>query len=178
MTSKLTDSRQCPNGDGIYTLLYALYKYSTSITNQPTKVNRHSEYNELCHKLLSFTNMLRKSGKSINWLLKCTSFHWSSTVNITPSCRLYASVNWVSIGSGNGLSPIRCQAITWANAGVLSVGPVRTHFSEIRIGILVCLFKKMQLELSSAKMAAILSSGWWVNTDWGVVAHTRINEHR
>ena len=25
-------SRQCPNGDGIYTLLYALYKYSTSIT--------------------------------------------------------------------------------------------------------------------------------------------------
>ena len=35
-------SRQCPNGDGIYTLLYALYKYSTSITNQPTKV----PYNE------------------------------------------------------------------------------------------------------------------------------------
>ena len=31
-------SRQCPNGDGIYTLLYALYKYSISITNQPTKV--------------------------------------------------------------------------------------------------------------------------------------------
>ena len=29
-------SRQCPKGDGIYTLLYALYKYSTSITNQPT----------------------------------------------------------------------------------------------------------------------------------------------
>ena len=29
-------SRQCPNGDGIYTLLYALYKYSTSITDQPT----------------------------------------------------------------------------------------------------------------------------------------------
>ena len=29
-------SRQCPNGDGIYTLLYALYKYSTSITNLPT----------------------------------------------------------------------------------------------------------------------------------------------
>ena len=32
-------SRQCPNGDGIYTLLNALYKYSTSITNQPTKGN-------------------------------------------------------------------------------------------------------------------------------------------
>ena len=33
-------SRQCPNGDGIYTLLYALYKYSTSITNQPTNTLR------------------------------------------------------------------------------------------------------------------------------------------
>ena len=31
-------SRQCPNGDGIYTLLNALYKYSTSITNQPTNL--------------------------------------------------------------------------------------------------------------------------------------------
>ena len=29
-----------------------------------------------------------------------------------------ASVNWVSIGSGNGLSPVRRQAITWANAGL------------------------------------------------------------
>ena len=29
-------SWQCPNGDGIYTLLNALYKCSTSITNQPT----------------------------------------------------------------------------------------------------------------------------------------------
>ena len=35
-------SRQCPNGDGIYTLLYALYKYSTSITNQPTKKQAHT----------------------------------------------------------------------------------------------------------------------------------------
>ena len=32
-------SRQCPNGDGIYILLYALYKYSTSITNQPNQPN-------------------------------------------------------------------------------------------------------------------------------------------
>ena len=27
-------SRQCPNGDGIYTLLYALYKYSTYLYHQ------------------------------------------------------------------------------------------------------------------------------------------------
>ena len=31
--------------------------------------------------------------------------------------RIYASVNYVSIGSGSGLSPIRRKAITWTNAG-------------------------------------------------------------
>ena len=30
---------------------------------------------------------------------------------ISHKCRLYASVNWVSIGSGNGLLPVRHQAI-------------------------------------------------------------------
>ena len=28
---------------------------------------------------------------------------------------IYASVNWVSIGSDNGLSPVRRQAITYTN---------------------------------------------------------------
>ena len=37
-------------------------------------------------------------------------------------CRLYASVNWVITGSGNGLSPVRHQAITWNIAGVLPIG--------------------------------------------------------
>ena len=41
---------------------------------------------------------------------------------ISPWCRIYASVNWVIIGSGNGLSPVWRQAITWTNAGLLSVG--------------------------------------------------------
>ena len=30
-----------------------------------------------------------------------------------PLCRMYVSVNWAIIGSGNGLSPIQRQAITW-----------------------------------------------------------------
>ena len=34
----------------------------------------------------------------------------------------YASVNMVSIGSDNGLSPIRHQAIIKTNAGLLSIG--------------------------------------------------------
>ena len=48
-----------------------------------------------------------------------------------PQCRIYASVNWVSIGSDNGLSPVQHQAITWTNAKSLSIGTLGTNFSEI-----------------------------------------------
>ena len=54
----------------------------------------------------------------------------------SPSGRLYASVNWVNIDSGYGLSPIRRQAITWISDGLLSIGLLGTSFSEFWIGIL------------------------------------------
>ena len=38
----------------------------------------------------------------------------------------YASLNLTIIGSYNGLSPVRRQAIIWTNAGILLVGPVGT----------------------------------------------------
>ena len=41
---------------------------------------------------------------------------------ISPWWRIYALVNWVRIGSDNGLSPIRHQAIIKTNAGLLSFG--------------------------------------------------------
>ena len=55
------------------------------------------------------------------------------------------------IGSDNGLSPGRRQAIILTNAGVLLIGPVGTKFSEILIEILTVPFKKMRLKWSSAK---------------------------
>ena len=33
--------------------------------------------------------------------------------------RIYVSVKWSSIGSDNGLSPGRDQAVTWTSAGIL-----------------------------------------------------------
>ena len=74
-----------------------------------------------------------------------------------------SELGW-SISSGNGLSPVRRQAITWTNAGLLSIGLMRTNFNEIRMCILSFPFKKMHLKLSSAKRAAILSKGRWGNT--------------
>ena len=61
------------------------------------------------------------------------------------------SLNWVIIGSDNGLSPVRRQAITWTNAGLLLIGPLGTNFSEVLIGIQTFSFKKMHLKTSSVK---------------------------
>ena len=55
------------------------------------------------------------------------------------------------IGSDNGLSPGRRQAIIWTNAGILLIGPLGTNFIEILIGIQTFSFKKMHLKMSSAK---------------------------
>ena len=56
-----------------------------------------------------------------------------------------------SIGSDNGLSPGRRQAIIWTNAGILLIGPLGTNFSENSIEILTFQFMKMRLKVSSAK---------------------------
>ena len=61
------------------------------------------------------------------------------------------------IGSDNGLSPSRCQAIIWINAGILLIGPLGTILSEILIEIHAFSFKKMHLKFIVWKMAAILS---------------------
>ena len=60
-------------------------------------------------------------------------------------------MNGFSIGSDNGLLPIRRQVIIINNAGLLSIGPLGTNFSEILIKIQNFSFTKMHLKLSSAK---------------------------
>ena len=59
--------------------------------------------------------------------------------------------NLTIIGSDNGLSPGRRQAIIKTNAGILSIGPLGTNFNEILIGIQTFSFKKMHFKMSSAK---------------------------
>ena len=55
------------------------------------------------------------------------------------------------IGSDNGLSPGRPQAIIWNNVGILLIGPLGTKFNEILIEIHIFSFKKMHLQMSSGK---------------------------
>ena len=59
--------------------------------------------------------------------------------------------NLTIIGSDNGLSPGRRQAIILTNAGILLIGPLGTNFNGILIEIQTFSFKEVRLKLSSAK---------------------------
>ena len=72
------------------------------------------------------------------------------------------------IGSDNGLSHDRRQAIIWTNAGILSIGPLGTNVSEIFIGIHTFPFKKMHLKMSSGKCRPFCP-GLNVLTHWAFV---------
>ena len=61
--------------------------------------------------------------------------HPCHNFNVSPKCRIYASMSRVSFGYDYGLSPIRHQAIILTNAGLLSIEPLGTSFSEILIKI-------------------------------------------
>ena len=77
--------------------------------------------------------------------------HWGRVTHICVS-------NLTIIGSDNGLSPARRQAIIWTNARILLTGPMETNFSEILIGIQTFSFKKMYLKMSSAKWRPFFSA--------------------
>ena len=70
--------------------------------------------------------------------------HWGRATHICVS-------KFTITASDNGLMPGRRQAIIWNNAGILSIGPLGTNFSEILIEILTFSFKEMRLKVSSAK---------------------------
>ena len=79
---------------------------------------------------------------------------WTHWGRVTHIC-----VNKLTIiGSDNGLSPGRRQAIIWTNAGILLIGPLGTNFSEIIVGIQTFSFRKMHLKMSSAFSVQFVSA--------------------
>ena len=77
-------------------------------------------------------------------MAKKASRHWGRVTHVCVG-------KLTMIGSDNGLSPGRRQAIIWTNAGILCIGPVGTKFNEILIGIQTFSANKMHLKMSSAK---------------------------
>ena len=97
-----------------------------------------------CHNLyhwLSFISMVAMNLSSTD-IVYLT--HWGRVTHIWVG-------KLINIGSDNGLSPGRRQAITWPNAGILFIGPLGTNFSEFLIVIHTFSFNKMHLKMSSAK---------------------------
>ena len=88
---------------------------------------------------------------------------WNKLLKITARNRQsFALTHWVRvthicvgkitiIGSDNGLSPGRRQAIIWTNARILLIGAQGTNFSGILGEFHTFLFKKMHFKTSSAK---------------------------
>ena len=105
---------------------------------------------------------LDKNDSGLNWIFHCNILishgntleyfrvpvlvltHWGRVTHICVS-------KLTIIGSDNGLSPDRRQAIIWTIAGILLIGPLGTNFNEILIAILTFSFKKMHLKMSSVK---------------------------
>ena len=85
---------------------------------------------------------LPNSGKVI--LIDRFLTHWGRVTHICVG-------NLTIIGSDNGLSPGRRQAITWTNVGILLIGPLGTNFSEMLIKLQTFSFKKIYLKMSSGK---------------------------
>ena len=100
-----------------------------------------------------FNQQSQLSGKSIDvwWthdepILRFSSFELTEAL-----WRIYASVDWVTIDSDNGLSTIRHQAIIWTKSRILLFKPIGSNFSKILIKIHQISHKKNNLEMSSAK---------------------------
>ena len=79
-------------------------------------------------------NMVSPMANSLN--------HWGWVMHICIG-------NLTIIGSDNGLSPGRRQAIIWTNAGILLTIFLETNFSEILIEIHIFSLNKMYLKMSS-----------------------------
>ena len=108
----------------------------------------------------SFLHVKGEYGARSNGRFSCSSYcyitwcpltHWGRVTHICVS-------KLTIIGSDNGLSPGRRQAIIWINARILLIRPLGTNFSEILIRIQTFSFKKMHLKMSSAKWRPFAST--------------------
>ena len=87
------------------------------------------------------------SGFAIGWsciILCCKLTHWGRLTHIWVG-------NLTIVGSNNGLSPGRREAIIWTNAGTLLIRSLEINLSEILIEIPTFLFTKMHVKMSGRK---------------------------
>ena len=118
------------------------------ITWYDSFLTRDGTFWPVCSHCFNFANTSSKL-RRINSVNEVKKF-WVWFNSLRPSDAYMR--NWLDIiGSDNGLSPGRRQAIIWTNAGILLIGPLGTNISEIVIEIQIFSFRKMHLKMSSPK---------------------------
>ena len=89
------------------------------------------------------------------FFIKSVSTHGSTYyLQIEVEWQIYASTNWINLGSGNGLSPVRRHAWIFTNADVLSTRPKETYINEI-------IFEVIELKRFCKEMYLKIPSHRW-----------------
>ena len=91
--------------------------------------------------------VVRTLAANLSWpqCVKCSNADSLRTVTHTCVSKI------IIIGSDNGLSPDRRQAIIWTSTEILLIGPLETKCSEILIEIHTFSFQEINLKMSSGK---------------------------
>ena len=118
--------------------------------------------------IYTYVYMIHQYGVTwTSWRMDCLFYILSRLTHWGRVTHIYVGKLTI-IGSNNSLSPERRQAIIWTNAGILLIGPLGTHVSEISIEIQIFSLKKIRLKMSSAK-CCLFRVGLIVliyNTNW------------
>ena len=116
-----------------------------NVVNLPLNKNLWNLVRNSCILIQGNAFDLKMSGKRQQFCLGLNVLtHWGRVTHICVS-------KLTVIGSDNGLSPDRRQAINWTNAGILLIRTIGTNFSEILSEIHTFSLKKMHFKMSSAK---------------------------
>ena len=157
----------------IYICIY-IYTYICVCSYTFPHVAKYTRQNALFFVMTVFSNwlQLRKKryefGAVVTWLSmiqhaapQCLEqvinqrlTHWGRVTHICVS-------DLITIGSDNGLSPGRRQAIIWPNARMLLIGPLGIYFSEILIEIHTISLKKMHSKCRLQKGVYFVSASMW-----------------
>ena len=109
-----------------------------------SNANHFSTYICCCPTLFLYCSEISESHSEFSKWQAPKLTHWG---RVTYICVGKLTI----IGSDNGFSPDRRQAIIWTNDGILLIVPFGTAFCEILIEIHTLSVKKMQLKMSSGK---------------------------
>ena len=128
---------------------------------------REKWWDVIGHPLLNCKGRLVRMPLNLEhgWVIRSHTFMYVTTYQCSSLFNRYSSTYWglvthicvsklTIIGSDNGLSPGRRQAVIRTNAGILLIWPIGIHFSEISVEIHTFPFKQMCWKMSSAKWRA------------------------